>query len=149
MQTESRFDPGVTSFAGARGLVQLMPATAKGLAKSAGVSIANERVLYDPALNLDLGMRYLGKLTARYGGGNGAVALAIPSYNAGAGSVDRWLGERGKWDLDLFIESIPYDETRKYTQSVLGRWLAYRWLYGEGEAEERVPFLPLTTPSKV
>ncbi|MEM7153440.1 MAG: transglycosylase SLT domain-containing protein [Myxococcota bacterium] len=149
MQTESRFDPGVTSFAGARGLVQLMPATARGLAKSAGVSIDNERVLFDPALNLDLGMRYLGRLTARYGGGNGAVALAIPSYNAGAGSVDRWLGERGKWDLDLFIESIPYDETRKYTQSVLGRWLAYRWLYGEGDAEERVPFLPLTTPSKV
>lgn len=147
MQTESRFDPGVTSFAGAKGLVQLMPATAKGLADAAGVKIEGARALYDPTLNLDLGMRYLGRLTARYGGGDGAVALAIPSYNAGAGSVDRWLSERGTWDLDLFIESIPYDETRKYTQSVLGRWHAYRWLYGERPPAERVPYLPLTTPS--
>ncbi|MCB9715466.1 MAG: transglycosylase SLT domain-containing protein [Myxococcales bacterium] len=148
MQTESRFDPGVTSFAGARGLVQLMPATAKGLAKAAGIRLDGDRALFDPALNLDLGMRYLGRLTARFGGGEAAVALAIPSYNAGAGSVDRWLRERGSWDLDLFIESIPYDETRKYTQSVLGRWWAYRWLYAEGEPEQRVPYLPLTVPSK-
>jgi soluble lytic murein transglycosylase len=149
MQTESRFDPGVTSFAGARGLVQLMPATARGLAKGAGVQLDGEGALFDPALNLDLGMRYLGRLTARYqGDGDGAVALAIPSYNAGAGAVDRWLGERGEWELDLFIESIPFDETRKYTQSVLGRWLAYRWLYGEGEPSQRLPYLPLTTPRK-
>lgn len=148
MQTESRFDPGVTSFAGARGLVQLMPATAKGLAKAAGVSIDGDGALFDPALNLDLGMRYLGRLTARFGGGDAAVALAIPSYNAGAGAVDRWLGERGSWDLDLFIEAIPYDETRKYTQSVLGRWLSYRWLYAEGQPDERLPYLPLTTPKK-
>lgn len=147
MQTESRFDPGVTSFAGARGLVQLMPATARTLAKGAGVELDGEGALFDPALNLDLGMRYLGRLTARYDGeADGAVALAIPSYNAGPGAVDKWLRERGSWELDLFIESIPYDETRKYTQSVLGRWLAYRWLYARGEPSERLPYLPLTTP---
>lgn len=152
MQTESRFDPGVTSFAGARGLVQLMPSTARGLAKGAGVRLDGDASLFDPALNLDLGMRYLGRLTARYQSearqGDAAVALAIPSYNAGAGAVDRWLDERGHWELDLFIESIPYDETRKYTQSVLGRWLAYRWLYGNGEPNARLPYLPLTTPRK-
>ncbi|MCA9708732.1 MAG: tetratricopeptide repeat protein [Myxococcales bacterium] len=148
MQTESRFDPGVTSFAGAKGLVQLMPKTARGLAQRAGVRIDGDAALHDPALNLDLGMRYLGQLTARYGGGDGAVALAIPSYNAGEGSVDRWLGERGDWELDLFLEAIPYDETRRYTQSVLGRWMAYRWLYGEGEPEARLPYLPLVTPHK-
>jgi len=149
MQTESRFDPGVTSFAGARGLVQLMPATARTLAKNAGVELDGEGALFDPALNLDLGMRYLGRLTARYeGDGDGPVALAIPSYNAGAGAVDKWLGERGEWELDLFVESIPYDETRKYTQSVLGRWLAYRWLYGHGGPQERLPYLPLSTPHK-
>lgn len=147
MQTESRFDPGVTSWAGARGLVQLMPATAEGLAREAGVELSADR-LYEPALNLDLGMRYLGKLAARFGGDDGAVPLAIASYNAGAGSVDRWLAERGSWDLDLFIEAIPYDETRKYTQSVLGRWHAYRWMYGEGTAAERVPALPVATPSR-
>lgn len=147
MQTESRFNPGATSWAGARGLIQLMPATAKGVAKKAGIEIDKDD-LYDPATNLDLGMRYLAGLVDRYGGGPGAVALAIPSYNAGAGAVDKWLGQRGSWDLDLFIEAIPYDETRKYTQSVFGRWWAYRWIYGEGEPAERVPLLPKATPQK-
>src|SRR5690606_7774557 len=135
----SRFDPGVTSWAGAKGLVQLMPATAKGLAAEAGVEISD---LHDPVQNLALGMRYLGRLAARYGGDDGAVPLAAASYNAGAGAVDRWLTERGEWDLDLFIEAIPYDETRNYTQSVLGRWHAYRWLYGAGDPSDRIPLLP-------
>lgn len=148
MQTESRFNPGATSWAGARGLIQLMPATAKGVAKKVGVDIEPDD-LYDPATNLNLGMHYLAGLVERYGGGAGAVALAIPSYNAGAGAVDKWLRERGGWELDLFIEAIPYDETRKYTQSVFGRWWAYRWIYGEGEPAERVPLLPMATPKKV
>lgn len=148
MQTESRFNPGATSWAGARGLIQLMPATAKGVAKKVGVEIEKDD-LYDPATNLNLGMHYLAGLVDRYGGGAGAVALAIPSYNAGAGAVDKWLRERGGWELDLFIEAIPYDETRKYTQSVFGRWWAYRWIYGEGEPADRVPLLPKVTPKKV
>lgn len=151
MQTESRFDPQATSWAGARGLVQLMPGTAKDLAQKAGISDYSSARLYDPSFNLDLGMLYLGKLVARYGGGDAAVALAIPSYNAGAGAVDRWLGERGDLDLDLFIESIPFDETRKYTQSVLERWLVYRWVHAESEQKpaDRVPYLPLAVPSRV
>lgn len=148
MQTESRFNPGATSWAGARGLIQLMPATAQGVAKKAGMTVTKDD-LYDPATNLNLGMRYLAGLVKRYGGGPGAVALAIPSYNAGAGAVDKWLAARGSWELDLFIEAIPYDETRKYTQSVFGRWWAYRWIYGEGSPAERVPLLPVSTPKKV
>jgi len=148
MQTESRFDPGVTSWAGARGLVQLMPKTAEGLAKGAGIEISDNTELYDPALNLDLGQRYLGNLTARFGGGSGGAALAVPSYNGGAGNVDKWLARRGEWTLDLFIESIPFKETRHYTQSVLGRWMTYRWLYTAGKPDERIPFLPNTTPKR-
>jgi soluble lytic murein transglycosylase len=144
MQTESRFEPGATSFAGARGLVQLMPSTAKGVAAQVGIDLKNDDVLFDPSTNLALGMHHLGSLVARFGGGDGAVALAIPSYNAGAGAVEKWLDERGKLDLDVFIEAIPYDETRKYTQSVLGRWLAYRVLYGTAEdPRDRVPYLAL------
>ncbi|MBL8947489.1 MAG: lytic transglycosylase domain-containing protein, partial [Myxococcales bacterium] len=133
-----------TSFAGARGLVQLMPSTAKAVAKEVGVDLSDDDVLYDPSTNLSLGMHHLGSLVARFGGGDGAVALAIPSYNAGAGAVERWLDERGTLDLDVFIEGIPFDETRKYTQSVLGRWLAYRVLYGSAsELRDRVPYLAL------
>lgn len=144
MQTESRFDPGVTSWAGARGLVQLMPATAEGLAKRAGLELGPSS-LFDPSVNLSLGTRYLGELVHRFGGDEAAAALAVPSYNAGAGSVGRWLDERGEWDLDLFVEAIPYDETRAYTQRVLGRWFVYRWLYAKKD-EDRIPYLPLELP---
>lgn len=148
MQTESRFDPGVTSWAGARGLVQLMPATAKGVASSAGIAIDRDEMLYDPVLNLDLGMRYLGSLVGRFGGSEASAALAVPSYNGGAGNVNKWMTQRNDWDLDLFIEAIPFDETRKYTQRVLGRWFAYRWLYGTGDPADRVPHLPLRLSSR-
>ncbi len=147
MQTESRFDPGATSWAGARGLIQLMPATAETVAQRAGKQIKPAQ-LYDPATNLDLGQRYLAGLTARWGNVDGSPALAIPSYNAGPGRTDDWLGERGSWDLDLFVEAIPFDETRHYTQSVLGRWAAYCWLYGNGDAAERMPYIPLQIPAK-
>jgi soluble lytic murein transglycosylase len=148
MQTESRFDPGATSYAGAKGLVQLMPSTAAGLARELELDVEGDRI-YQPSLNLRLGMHYLGRLSGRFGGGEGGAALAIPSYNAGAGAVDGWIAKRGEWDFDLFIEAIPYDETRKYTQSVLERWMVYRWLYAEGTAEERLPLLPLETPKRV
>ncbi|HGG57744.1 MAG TPA: tetratricopeptide repeat protein, partial [Nannocystis exedens] len=149
MQTESRFDPGATSWAGARGLIQMMPATAKDVARRAGLGQFDPDRLYDPAFNLDLGMRYLGGLVGHYGGGDEVVPLAIPSYNAGPGAVERWLKKRGDRDFDLFIESIPYDETRKYTQSVLGRWMVYRWVYSDGmPAAERVPYLPVKIPGE-
>lgn len=147
MQTESRFDPHAVSWAGARGLIQLMPGTAKSVARAADMKIKPEE-LFIPAINLGLGMRYLGGLVARYGGGDRAVALAVPSYNAGPGAVDRWLDERGTWDLDLFLESIPYDETRAYTQGVLGRWWAYRWIYSDSSSLDDVPFVPLVVPRR-
>jgi soluble lytic murein transglycosylase len=147
MQSESRFNPGATSWAGARGLIQLMPATAEHVASRAGLDIEPSE-LYDPAVNLDIGQRYLAGLTARWGNADGAPALAVPSYNAGPGRTDDWLAERGTWDLDLFVEAIPFDETRRYTQSVLGRWAAYRWLYGSGEAVDRMPYIPLKIPAR-
>lgn len=147
MQTESRFNPGATSWAGARGLIQLMPATAQTVARRAGIQVESAQ-LYNPAINLDLGQRYLAGLTARWGNVDGSPALAIPSYNAGPGRTDDWLDERGSWDLDLFVEAIPFDETRHYTQSVLGRWAAYCWLYGAGEAADRMPYIPLKIPAR-
>jgi len=150
MQTESRFDPGATSWAGARGLIQLMPATAKDVARQAGLADFDPDSLYQPAQNLDLGTRYLGNLVRRFGGDDAAVPLAIPSYNAGAGAVDKWLVKRRSWDFDLFIESIPFDETRAYTQSVLERWLTYRWVHGSREvpSAQRIPYLPLAIPGR-
>jgi soluble lytic murein transglycosylase len=145
MQTESRFDPAQVSWVGARGLLQLMPGTAEASAKGLGMHV-NKNDVNRPEVNLRLGVSYLAKLVQRFGNVSGAAALAVPSYNAGPGNVDKWLAERGDWDLDLFVDAIPFDETRNYTQSVLGRWLAYRWLYTAGPATRRVPYLPLNTP---
>jgi soluble lytic murein transglycosylase len=149
MQTESRFNPGATSWAGARGLIQLMPSTARGEAKKIGLEDFDPLRLYEPAYNLSIGQHHLHGLVKRFGGQDEVVPLAIPSYNAGAGAVDRWLKERGEWDYDLFLESIPYDETRRYTQSVLGRWFAYRWLHSdESDARARIPYVPLKIPAR-
>lgn len=148
MQTESRFDPSVTSWAGAKGLMQLMPGTADFIAKKLGLGKPSTAQLHDPDLNIRMGVYNLSSLVGRYGGKESSAALAIPGYNAGPGNVDKWLDKRAEWDLDLFIEAIPFDETRHYTQSVLGRWLAYRWIYGGGKAENRIPYLPLHTPKQ-
>lgn len=148
MQTESRFDPSVTSWAGAKGLMQLMPGTADFIAKKLGLRKPSKAALHQPELNIQMGVYNLSSLVGRYGGNEFSAALAIPGYNAGPGNVDKWLDQRADWDLDLFIEAIPFDETRHYTQSVLGRWLAYRWIYGDQAPEERIPYLPLTTPKQ-
>lgn len=148
MQTESRFDPSVTSWAGAKGLMQLMPGTAEFIARKLGIGKPSNAQLHDPDLNIRMGVYNLSSLVGRYGGKEFSAALAIPGYNAGPGNVDKWLDKRAEWDLDLFIEAIPFDETRHYTQSVLGRWLAYRWIYGRGKVEGRIPYLPLYTPKQ-
>jgi soluble lytic murein transglycosylase len=57
--------------------------------------------------------------------------------------VRRWIERSPARELDLFVEEIPYDETREYVQSVLGRWWAYRWLWSDAPATERAPYLPL------
>ncbi|HVT09831.1 MAG TPA: transglycosylase SLT domain-containing protein, partial [Polyangia bacterium] len=92
--------------------------------------------LLDPAKNLELGARFLGFLWKRF---DGAAPLAIAGYNAGEAAVDRWLGERGDLDMDEFMETIPYDETRNYTKRVLASFFAYSWLYGD----KPVPAIPL------
>ena len=69
-------------------------------------------------------------------------AFIIAGYNGGAGNVNRWIKERGELPLDLWIEDIPYSQTRNYTKRVLGTFWIYHWLHGG----ERVPGLPLSVP---
>jgi soluble lytic murein transglycosylase len=122
MREESSFNPRVESIANALGLTQMLVKTA---ARFSDRSVSRETLL-DPARNVELGSRFLGFLLQRY---NGAPPLAIASYNGGEGAVDRWLRERGDLELDEFLETIPYDETRNYTKRVLSSFLAYAWLY--------------------
>jgi len=118
---ESNFDPAAVSPVGARGLMQLMPVTAGYIA---GDWVSSAR-LHDPAINLDLGQRYVGHL-ATLDVVKGDLMRLLASYNAGPGSVGRWGSDiRDRGDPLLFIEAIPLRETRAFVQHVL----TYTWIY--------------------
>jgi len=127
MREESLFDSAIESNAGAIGLLQLMPATADRLARRHGLPYNGADSLRDPAVNIGLGVVYLRDLQARY---DGNLMYAIPAYNAGEAAVDRWL-RREPTDPDVFVEEIPYAETRGYVVKVLRSYVRYRALYPE------------------
>ncbi|MDF1630219.1 MAG: transglycosylase SLT domain-containing protein [Alcanivoracaceae bacterium] len=115
---ESAFNPQARSPVGAMGLMQLMPGTAKDMARQSGINISDTAEVFGPALNIDLGSGYLAGLLKRY---NNNRVLALAAYNAGPHRVDGWLDDHDT-PFDVFIESIPFYETREYVQAVL----AYR-----------------------
>jgi soluble lytic murein transglycosylase len=110
---ESRFQSGVRSVVGAAGLLQLMPETA---AELAGRPLSDAE-LDEPARNALLGGRYLGQLLQRW---DGDPLLAVASYNAGPNAVARWLPNGRATIPELWVEAIPYPETRHYVKTVLG-----------------------------
>lgn len=124
---ESNFDANAVSRAGARGLMQLMPATARSVAKRLRVPYSPGR-LSNPAYNMQLGSAYLGQMLDRF---NGSYILAIAAYNAGPGAAARWtrnFGDPGAPGVDPvdWVEMIPYRETRNYVQRVLENLQVYR-----------------------
>ena len=123
---ESAFVVDTRSSAGAIGLMQLMPSTARAVARSLRLKRPRTRDLKDPNLNIRLGSRYLADMLKRY---QGNAAMALAAYNAGPGAVDRWRPE-SDIDADLWIDSIPYQETWKYVRATLEYAAIYRWLAG-------------------
>jgi len=136
MREESAFYPKAESFANALGLTQMLVRTAQRFAKW---RVSHDGLL-DPAKNLEVGSRFLSFLLEHF---DRSLPLTIAGYNAGEGAVDRWLHERGDLELDEFLETIPYDETRNYTKRVLASTLTYSWLYWP---EQPVPALSFTLP---
>lgn len=125
---ESEFAWQAASHAGARGLMQVMPATGKMLARRAGVAYSLRRLGEDPEYNASLGALYLGGLIEDFGG---SYVLAIAAYNAGPGRVREWIdrfGDPRDSDVDVvdWIEEIPFNETRNYVQRVLENLQVYR-----------------------
>ena len=137
LRQESGFRVEVVSPAGAVGIAQLMPFTAAATASQAGTTLDQTDIaaLQAPFLQLDLSARHLHSLFSELGApvGPGAdadqvsrvVPLVFAAYNAGAGAVKRWLGEAGTMDADVFVERIPFIETRGYTARVLGNMVRY------------------------
>ena len=124
---ESTFRPDLTSSAGARGVMQLMPGTAKGLIKGdPGFAADAANLLGDPTVSLRLGAKYLSQMLERY---DGNLVYAVASYNAGPGNVAKWRKSSPNMDLEVFVEAIPFTETRDYVKRVLGNYAAYHSLY--------------------
>ena len=120
---ESAFNPQARSPVGAMGLMQLMPATARKVAKDANLGRPTNQTLQNPDLNIQLGSRYLAELLDEFKGNR---VLALAAYNAGPHRVNNWLGEEDDAvPADVWIESIPFRETRDYVQAVL----TYRALF--------------------
>ena len=125
IRQESSFDVGATSPVGARGLMQLMPATAAAVARKLGVVADLGALTVDAGYNMRLGTRYLADLLARFGQ---AIPLAVAGYNAGPGRVTDWMGVSDASMLDMidWIEMIPFTETRNYVQRVIENIVVYR-----------------------
>jgi soluble lytic murein transglycosylase len=123
---ESSYDAAALSRAGARGLMQVMPATGRRIARAKGVRF-KRTALNDPETSLDFGTHYLRQMSERYGG---AVERVLAAYNAGPHRVDAWTRERGDQTAEEFIETIPFTETRNYVMIVLANREQYRRLYG-------------------
>ncbi len=124
---ESAFAEGVRSGAGARGLMQLMPATARQTAKKIGLK-PSKNSLYDPSYNIKLGSNYLANMYLRF---NKNRAIATAAYNAGPNRVKQWVKSSPALSIDVWIETIPYDETRRYVKNVLAFDTIYQHKLGE------------------
>jgi soluble lytic murein transglycosylase len=125
---ESELNPAAVSDAGARGLMQLMPATAKAVAEDLGIRYVPNRLTEDPRYNARLGTAYLARMLDRY---RGSYVLAAAAYNAGPGRVDEWIRTFGdprveEVDPVIWIETIPFTETRNYVMRVLEGLHVYR-----------------------
>ncbi|MGE4011348.1 MAG: transglycosylase SLT domain-containing protein, partial [Alphaproteobacteria bacterium] len=140
IRQESEFLAQARSWVGARGLMQLMPQTAKMEAKEAKLPFSVDKLTADPKYNLTLGTNHLARLLDIY---EGRYPLALAGYNAGVGATDRWLADFGdprtaptdprqaKIDWIDWIELIPVDETRDYVKKVLENYAIYRLRFGE------------------
>jgi soluble lytic murein transglycosylase len=127
IRQESSFDRAAVSPVGARGMMQLMPGTAREVAGKMGLGYDAGRLLRDPDYNIQMGSNYFAQLMNSWGGN---APLAVASYNAGAGNVRKWIREYGDprlpgGDIVAWIEQIPFSETRGYVQRVLENAVVY------------------------
>lgn len=142
LRQESLYRANAVSSAGARGLLQLLPETARRTAQSLGRSKPSADDLYVPAINVPLGAAQLKGLIDKFGG---QTAVALAGYNAGPNAARRWLPSESI-DPDIWVENIPYNETRGYVQRVLWHSVVFAWLRS-GEPQRTESWLSRIAPT--
>jgi soluble lytic murein transglycosylase len=131
IRQESEFNPGAISHANAWGLMQVLPGTGKKVAKELKIHRFNSDLLLSPTVNLQIGTRYFRNMVDEFGG---QVEYALAAYNAGSNRVDDWRGQGHYRDVEEFVESIPFTETREYVQAIMRNAAIYKELYGANDA---------------
>lgn len=137
MREESGFNPRIESWANARGLLQLMLPTANDMAEAAGRGRVSASDLFDPDVNIELGTLYMRRLADLF---DAHPSLVIAGYNGGQGNVRNWLRDRGTLPFDLWVEEIPYSQTRDYVKRVTMTLWVYHWLYRDDAPMVTLPF---------
>ena len=133
IRRESAFNEKATSPTGARGLMQIMPRTGRDIARRLNERWGGKNSLYNPVTNIRYGSYYYQKLLTQF---DGHYALALAAYNAGPERVKKWLPEDKAIPADIWIETIPYRETRDYVASVLAYALIYQQRSQTGDPDE-------------
>lgn len=123
---ESKFEPEATSNKNARGLMQIIPNTGKWIAEQVGFSGYDDKVLYDPDINIEFGCWYFSYLLDVF---DGDIHLALASYNGGMGNVMKWLKDSRYSDDGKNLKDIPFNETRDYIERVMDAHKRYKALY--------------------
>jgi soluble lytic murein transglycosylase-like protein/TolA-binding protein len=129
IRQESRYDYKALSRSNAMGLMQLLKGTACGVAKHNGITLNATEDIFTPDINIRLGTAYVASVLKR---ANNNAMLAVASYNGGPNAVARWLKQhqaQGISDMDVYVENIPYDETRDYVRKVFSHYWNYEQLY--------------------
>jgi len=135
MKQESGFNPSVSSWVGAAGLMQLMPATAASEAKRMKLK---KYSLYGVHDNIHMGAHHIAGLMAAYP----HLEWVAAAYNAGGGNVNKWNRERGDWEMDAWMEGVPFRETNGYVKNVMRNYAVYQKLYGKTDMKKFTPAPP-------
>jgi peptidoglycan lytic transglycosylase len=143
LRQESAWMSDAQSGADARGLMQLLPDTAAGVARRNGLPWRGGDSLFDPTVNIELGTRYLAQMAERF---DGALWLASAAYNAGAARVKQWMDVRGSLPPDLFVATIPFKETREYVARVMYYSVIYDWRLHGTAAPISTRMAPIAQP---
>lgn len=143
MRVESFYDRDALSPVGARGLMQLMPATAARISSEIGDRSFDIGALFGPRANIRLGSAYLAKLMSHY---QNNVFLAAAAYNGGPFNVTKWIAGCGSCEMDEFVENITFRETRRYVKEVSRSWNNYARIYGDNLPFAKLPKIALVEP---
>ncbi len=135
---ESKYKPGAVSGSGALGIMQIMPYTGARVAKDISLMPFSSQLLFDPQINIGIGVWYFKQLMIKY---KDNYVLSFAAYNAGTKTVDKWLAASSACNTDEFIEEIPFSETRQYVKSIIANLAAYTMIYGGSLSLEKHIYL--------